>query len=327
MEVKSVINDQILKLVAAHASHNDIEFNETVKSIALAERKKGNTAYSISLKRLLSSGITTHAVNKHPFNEDSKNLFELVSDTRDKDDLILDKNIKKALEEVISEFDNRDKLVKVGLENNRKLLLEGAPGTGKTMTAIALSSELNLPLYRQQTDELIDGILGGTAANLRTVFQIIHNHLGIYLFDEFDSIATQRQVSQNSADSADNEMRRVLNSLLQFIENDNSQSFIIATTNMKSILDLALFRRFDVVLHYPLPDQKLRKLMFQRQLEKYKINVPITEDLLNISEGLSQSDIVKVCQKATKHSILSNESVKIQQLIFWSKEVKGVYEY
>lgn len=327
MEVKSVINDQILKLVAAHASHNDIEFNETVKSIALAERKKGNTAYSISLKRLLSSGITTHAVNKHPFNEDSKNLFELVSDTRDKDDLILDKNIKKALEEVISEFDNRDKLVKVGLENNRKLLLEGAPGTGKTMTAIALSSELNLPLYRQQTDELIDGILGGTAANLRTVFQIIHNHLGIYLFDEFDSIATQRQVSQNSADSADNEMRRVLNSLLQFIENDNSQSFIIATTNMKSILDLALFRRFDVVLHYPLPDQKLRKLMFQRQLEKYKINVPITEDLLNISEGLSQSDIVKVCQKASKHSILSNESVKIQQLIFWSKEVKGVYEY
>lgn len=324
MEVKSVINDQILKLVAAHASHNDIEFNETVKSIALAERKKGNTAYSISLKRLLSSSITTHAVNKHPFNEDSKNLFELVSDTRDKDDLIVDKNIQKALEEVISEFDNRDKLVKVGLENNRKLLLEGAPGTGKTMTAIALSSELNLPLYRQQTDELIDGILGGTAANLRTVFQIIHNHLGIYLFDEFDSIATQRKVSQNSAD---NEMRRALNSLLQFIENDNSQSFIIATTNMKSILDLALFRRFDVVLHYSLPDQKLRKLMFQRQLEKYKINVPITEDLLNISEGLSQSDIVKVCQKAAKHSILSNEAVKIQQLIFWSKEVKGVYEY
>ena len=324
MEVKSVINDQILKLVAAHASHNDIEFNETVKSIALAERKKGNTAYSISLKRLLSSSITTHAVNKHPFNEDSKNLFELVSDTRDKDDLIVDKNIQKALEEVISEFDNRDKLVKVGLENNRKLLLEGAPGTGKTMTAIALSSELNLPLYRQQTDELIDGILGGTAANLRTVFQIIHNHLGIYLFDEFDSIATQRKVSQNSAD---NEMRRALNSLLQFIENDNSQSFIIATTNMKSILDLALFRRFDVVLHYSLPDQKLRKLMFQRQLEKYKINVPITEDLLNISEGLSQSDIVKVCQKAAKHSISSNESVKTQQLIFWSKEVKGVYEY
>lgn len=324
MEVKSVINDQILKLVAAHASHNDIEFNETVKSIALAERKKDNTAYSISLKRLLSLGITTHAVNKHPFNEDSKNLFELVSDTRDKDDLIVDENIQKALEEVISEFDNRDKLVKVGLENNRKLLLEGAPGTGKTMTAIALSSELNLPLYRQQTDELIDGILGGTAANLRTVFQIIHNYLGIYLFDEFDSIATQRKVSQNSAD---NEMRRALNSLLQFIENDNSQSFIIATTNMKSILDLALFRRFDVVLHYSLPDQKLRKLMFQRQLEKYKINVPITEDLLNISEGLSQSDIVKVCQKAAKHSILSNEAVKIQQLIFWSKEVKGVYEY
>ena len=272
MEVKSVINDQILKLVAAHASHNDIEFNETVKSIALAERKKGNTAYSISLKRLLSSGITTHAVNKHPFNEDSKNLFELVSDTRDKDDLIVDKNIQKALEEVISEFDNRDKLVKVGLENNRKLLLEGAPGTGKTMTAIALSSELNLPLYRQQTDELIDGILGGTAANLRTVFQIIHNHLGIYLFDEFDSIATQRKVSQNSAD---NEMRRALNYLLQFIENDNSQSFIIATTNMKSILNLSLFRRFDVVLYYPLPDQKLRKLMFKRQLEKYKVNVHI----------------------------------------------------
>ena len=71
MEVKSVINDQILKLVAAHASHNDIEFKETVKSIALAERKKGNTAYSISLKRLLSSVITTHAVNKHPFYEDS----------------------------------------------------------------------------------------------------------------------------------------------------------------------------------------------------------------------------------------------------------------
>lgn len=120
----------------------------------MEEWKKGNTAYSISLKSLLSSGITTYAVNKHPFNENSKNLF-----------------------------------------------------------------------------------------------------------DEFDSIATQRKVSQNSAD---NKIRRVLNSLLQFIENNNSQSFIIVTNNMKIILDLALLRRFDVVFHYPLPDQRLRKLMFQR---------------------------------------------------------------
>lgn len=132
--------------------------------------------------------------------------------------------------------------------NRRKRLIEGKPGTGKTMTASVIASEVSLPLYTIQVDKLVNKFMGETSARLRQIFDSMETQQGLYLFDEFDAIGADR-----SLDNEVGEMRRILNSFLQFIEQDASDSIIIAATNNQKILDQALFRRFDDVLHYDLP--------------------------------------------------------------------------
>ena len=126
----------------------------------------------------------------------------------------------------------------------------GRPGTGKTLTASALAGELGLPLFVVRLDGLITKFMGETAAKLRLIFEVLNQTRGVYLFDEFDSIGSTRGLSNDVG-----EIRRVLNSFLQMVDQDNSDSLIIAATNHVGILDRALFRRFDDVIEYDLPDR------------------------------------------------------------------------
>ena len=117
------------------------------------------------------------------------------------------------------------------------------------MTASVLASELRLPLYIIQIDKIITKFMGETSSKLRQIFKLIESHRGVYFFDEFDSIGTDRSLENEVG-----EMRRVLNSFLQFLEGDASDSIIITATNNISLLDRALFRRFDDIIYYDLPN-------------------------------------------------------------------------
>ena len=117
------------------------------------------------------------------------------------------------------------------------------------MTAGVLAGELQLPLFIIRLDSLITKFMGETAAKLRLVFEAMTSSRGVYLFDEFDSIGAQRALPNEVG-----EIRRVLNSFLQFIEHNTSDSLILAATNHPDVIDWALFRRFDDVIEYHLPD-------------------------------------------------------------------------
>ena len=117
------------------------------------------------------------------------------------------------------------------------------------MTASVLAGELGLPLFQVRLDGLITKYLGETAAKLRQIFDATSRTRGVYFFDEFDAIGSQRGIPNDVG-----EIRRVLNSFLQMIEQDRSLSLVVAATNHPGILDSALFRRFDDMLHYELPD-------------------------------------------------------------------------
>jgi len=148
------------------------------------------------------------------------------------------------------------------MANRRKILIEGSPGTGKTMTASIIASELNLPLYTVQVDKLVTKFMGETSVKLRQIFDSIESIMGVYFFDEFDAIGADRGI-----DNEVGEMRRILNSFLQFLEQDNSESIIIAATNNQKILDKALFRRFDDVLHYSMPSSDDVRKLFHKKFE------------------------------------------------------------
>ncbi len=136
------------------------------------------------------------------------------------------------------------------------------------MTANVLASELNLPLYTIQLDQIITKFMGETSAKLRLVFDLVRQNQGIYLFDEFDAIGSKRSMENDVG-----EMRRVLNSFLQFIENDDSISLIIASTNNLELLDHALFRRFDDLLFYDLPDKNQRFTLIQKILAILELGI------------------------------------------------------
>src|SRR5690554_5978179 len=119
------------------------------------------------------------------------------------------------------------------------------------MTASVLAGELGLPLFEVRLDGLITKFMGETAAKLRQIFESTQQTRGVYFFDEFDAIGSQRGLANDVG-----EVRRVLNSFLQMIEQDDSHSLIIGATNHPEILDTALFRRFDDLLHYELPDEE-----------------------------------------------------------------------
>ena len=189
------------------------------------------------------------------------------------------------------------------LSPRRKLLFVGPPGSGKTMTASALAGELHLPLFTIMLEGLITKFMGETAAKLRLVFEAIRQTQGVYLFDEFDALGTHRGQSNDVG-----EIRRVLNSFLQLLEKDNSQSLIVAATNHPELLDRALFRRFDDVIEYKLPDPKLAEEILRRKLAMFQTADIVWSRILPETEGLSQAELVRASEEAAKKAVLGGST-------------------
>lgn len=319
-------SEQLLSLVRAHYDNNDEQFKTVALQIAAHESKIGHTVFARTLKDIVMKQKTNQFVRTiKPV--DNSLITQRISKNR-KNDLIVSEKLDRQINTIILEFTQRSKLSMNGYTNRRKILLEGLPGTGKTLTASVLSNELKLPLYIVQTDKLISKYMGETGAKLRQIFDLISQNIGIYFFDEFDSIGTER-----SSDNDVKEIHRVLNLFLQFIEQDTSDSIIIAATNSGNLLDQALFRRFDDVLRFGLPSNDEIKKLFDLKLNKFMNRKTINQDTINLAVGLCHADIAKACENAIKQAILndkkyvSHDSIKEmlieRKIVYQLKEVNN----
>jgi SpoVK/Ycf46/Vps4 family AAA+-type ATPase len=216
-------------------------------------------------------------------------------------EMVLDETTANALARVIRECHSQDKLRSHGLSARRKLLLVGPPGCGKTMTASALAGELKLPLFSVQLHGLITKFMGETAAKLHLIFEAMTEARGIYLFDEFDAIGADRGTKNDVG-----EIRRVLNSFLQFLEQDDSDSLILAATNYVGMLDEALFRRFDDVVHYSRPDNRQAEQLIRNHLQIFLGKQADWNAICQAAAGLSHADIARACNDAAKDCVLSD---------------------
>lgn len=236
-------------------------------------------------------------------------------------DSLVTEEVNIKIERILMEYRNRRKLQSHGLANRRKILLEGVSGTGKTLTASVIASELNLPLFTVQMDRLVSKFMGETSAKLRQIFDSMSVNEGVYFFDEFDAIGSDRNL-----DNEVGEMRRILNSFLQFIEQDSSESLIISATNNQKLLDKALFRRFDDVLLYDLPtDDEIRRL-FEYKLGAYSPSFISDRSLINEAMGLSHAEIVRVCDDAIKSAVLTETTITEQEIKNLIKERHLLYK-
>jgi SpoVK/Ycf46/Vps4 family AAA+-type ATPase len=169
------------------------------------------------------------------------------------------------------------------------------------MTAAALAGELHLPLFTVLLEGLITKFMGETAAKLRLVFDAMTTARGVYFFDEFDAIGARRSERNDVG-----EIRRVLNSFLQFLEKDESDSLIIAATNHPELLDSALYRRFDDVIRYDLPDSQIARRILETRLSIFSTSGIDWLAAVKAGEGMSQAELARSAAEAAKRAILED---------------------
>ena len=314
--ISMATSDQVKSLIKAHLDGDDEKFKTVVLQIASYEAKLNHDIIARDLKNLVNSSISKKPVlgmyQPNP-------LLSMSMPSAKLSDLIVSEKTYEIIKRILAEFHNRNKLKHYGM-CNRKKILEGKPGTGKTFTASIIASELGLPLFTVQMDKLVTKFMGETSAKLRQIFDSIDNTLGVYLFDEFDAIGADR-----SLDNDVGEMRRVLNAFLQFIELDSSDSIIIAATNNQQLLDQALFRRFDDVLHYSMPSLKEIEKLYLSRLSVYQKDFTPTEEMIDISKSLSHAEIIRVCNEAIKESILFDKTISSSNIIELVNERLNIY--
>jgi len=300
--------EQIKALIKSHYDYNYTRFDTLSLQLAAHEATLGHNALALELKKIVESSKKNRIYNskntkdfKLYSNNTIDELFIYSKLSLKMNDIVLPDNNKDKILKILNEYKNQDKLKKYGLQHRRKILLSGHSGTGKTMTASVIATELHLPLYIIQIDKIITKFMGETGAKLRQIFRLIETRKGVYFFDEFDSIGTDR-----SKDNEVGEMRRVLNSFLQFLENDHSDSLIITATNNISLLDRALFRRFDDIIYYDIPKKDEIYSLLQLRLQSFSIKFDL-KNIISKAEGLSHADIVKSCDDAIKEAIINDK--------------------
>jgi len=312
-------SDLIKQLFLSFKSNDYKAFEEIAREyIEREKRKKHNVVAKELEKALYNTGDSPNHgkrfKNELPIPRDAEKgfpLLEIQNYNNDLGNLIVSQDVKEQLEQIIKEFKDADILATYNLQYKKKILLCGKPGTGKTFSAQIISSILNIPLVYIRFDAIISSYLGETAGNLRKVFEFIENGTWIVLFDEFDFIGKNRNDNHEHG-----EIKRMVNNFLQMLDNFKGESLLFAATNHQYILDPAIWRRFDDIIYYELPDESTRKNIIESYLKpiKRETNLDLSE-MAKKMEGLSPSDIKMIAEEAMKIAIIeSRNSLNRQDL-------------
>lgn len=302
--------NQIKALLKSHVDGDNAMFLSIAMQMAAQEAKKGHGNLAKEMRDLIDSAKSQPRLNDSkaiPLAKPKGELSQLLNVSYPQlrlVDMVLSESIQTKLDRLIKEHKHVQKLRTYGLSPRKKLLLVGPPGTGKTMTASVLAGELGLPLFIVRLESLMTKYMGETAGKLRLIFDAIEQTRGVYLFDEFDSIGSQRG---NTNDVG--EIRRVLNSFLQMIEQDSSNSLLIAATNHHELLDHALFRRFDDLIEYDLPSKSEIITALKSKLAAFKTSKILWTKAAEAALNLSYGDITRACEDAIKDAIIHNREL------------------
>jgi SpoVK/Ycf46/Vps4 family AAA+-type ATPase len=298
---------QLIGLVKSHAEGDAERFFDLAMQLSAAEEQKGHTRLAEQLRQWAHAGQRPSASPKlTPIAAPRGDLAQFLAasyPTERLSDIILSAPISEELAHIVVEMKMRDKLEEKGLRPRRRLLFSGPPGTGKTMSAHGLAGELHFPLFTVMLHGLITKFMGETAQKLRLVFDAVKSTRGVYLFDEIDALAATRGDGNDVG-----EARRVLNSFLQFLDEDTGPSIVIATTNLAEILDRAILRRFDLVLSYELPDAASIRQALERRLIGFSTSQLSWNQVIDCAIGLSTADVVAAAEDAARRAVLGDRT-------------------
>ncbi|WP_174591690.1 ATP-binding protein [Methanocella conradii] len=225
------------------------------------------------------------------------------------DDIILTAEQEAEVEKIVKAIQYRDYLRKIGLREIGKLLFVGPPGTGKTSTARAMSARLKLPFLEVKLSMITSQYLGETSKNIDKVFELAKKLSPCILFiDEFDFVAKTRTSDEHAA------IKRAVNTLLKCIDEIslvNDGVLLIGATNHPKLLDNAVWRRFDEIVMFPLPDREMRKKIFELVLKPIDGKFDI-DALADRTENYAGSDLRLIVREAVLNA-LTEDRTKLTQ--------------
>ncbi len=225
-------------------------------------------------------------------------------------DLVLTAEQQDEIEKIMKAIQHREYLREIGLHDIGKLLFVGPPGTGKTSVARALSEQLSIPFVEVKLSMITDQYLGETAKNIDRVFLLAKKLNPCILFiDELDFVAKARTSDENAA------IKRAVNTLLKAIDEISLVEhgvLLIAATNHPRMLDSAAWRRFDEIVHFPLPDFDMRKNILDIVTRHIEGDFD-TAEIAALTEGYSGSDLRMVIREAVLSALLEERKVLTQK--------------
>lgn len=314
-------------MLRSRAEGDDEQFYSIALQIAAAEARQGRRSTAEELRSAVEAARSRSGA-KIPIQfarprGDLENIIEFREPRYVLKDVVLASRLTRKLADLIRQQARRDWLREHGKVPNRRVLLLGPPGSGKTMTAEAIAGELRLPLFVIRLETLITRFMGETAAKLRLVFDETSKRRGVYLFDEFDAVGGKRDATNDVA-----EMRRVLNSFLQYMEEENAtDSLIVGATNHPDLLDRALLRRFDLVATFDLPSDEDVKKIVTIGLRPFKAGRVSWSKVIAVAHGLSQAEITRAAEDAVKAAILDEkDAVTTDQILHRLEERREMQE-
>lgn len=283
-------------------------FRQVSEEVIREERAKHHHLLANDLERILYGRTRASDMRSFPLTEKvptdrERNLplLQVNAPFKRIEDVVLSKENRSLIDEILEERHQADILKSNGLYPVDKLLFCGPPGCGKTLTGEVLASELGVPLAIVRIDSVVSSYLGATAANLRKIFDFISTIPMVVLFDEFDALAKER-----SDDADHGEMKRVVNAFLQMIDGYEGKSLLAAATNHEGILDSAIWRRFDEVLVFDLPNNKQLKQLLRIKLRGLRRCFDIDDaGIVGLFKGMTHADVERILRRAAKGMILS----------------------
>jgi len=309
--------DLLRRLVRAIATGSEADLQRLANAVIESERRSGHTKLAAQLESIVEKARPASTVSAVATDSErslkqlplSRRHGELLATVIPHDALehhmVLPSEVEQRFARIEQEFAARERLGAYGLRNRKTILLYGPPGCGKSLGAKRLAWNTGLQLIKVRFDALLSSFFGESAANLRSVFEAAKERPCVLLLDECDFIARSRATPNDIGEAS-----RIVNSLLQLMEEYDAPGLLVATTNVESSLDNALFRRFDEVFQIPLPgpeevEKLLRMTLSSVQLAKHIDWSSLVQQLAGGSAAMS----VKAAQDAAKAAVLSGERV------------------
>lgn len=299
------------------------------------EQKKGHDKLAKRLKEILNKNVHNYSSFKGELKSFLPKGISIPTDKRyniplatqiERENLrhtmVLTPEIELKINRIEKEYVARERLGNYGLKPKQKILLYGSPGCGKSMTAERIAWTIGLPFLKVRFEAIISSYLGESASNLKKLFESLNDYPCVLLLDEFDFIAKARSSTGQDV----GEMHRLVNILLNLLEDYDAPGIVIATTNFEGIIDKALFRRFDEIIEMSKPEkEQILKILRTSLLSMNVSKIIDWEKLIDEMGNVSSAIVVKIAKDAAKLAVIDGRNIVEEEHLWKSLRQNALF--